>query len=229
MKKSQMLEFVQNEFLPLELSLASEALSQVYDAALRYFNIHSGLKNMKMFDVTESTVKVTLDTSFSTVAQVYPSAIQSDIIQRHPWQILLNMTLIDNMTNDLVMLSHAYQEYLVYMGKDFSFTFIDATDSDVAPYLLVENVPQGTTKLCVVGTKRIVANEDVKQEFALDWLLRYMVALTKIKEGMILRKADIIDVKNDGNNLISEGKEEKKELEDILAAESRYLAFGRRI
>jgi len=224
-----MLEHVINEFLPIQLSISPETLSQIYDNTIRYFNTHSAVKIMEMFDTVSGSAKVELTTSYSVVSQVYPSAIQGDILTQHPWQMLLNMTLLDNMTSDLAQISHAYQEYRVYLGRDFHWIFVESYDPTVAPYLLLENLPHGASKICVIGARKINPNEDVKGEFVLDWMLKYMLALVKIAEGRILRKAALIDIVTDGKELVSEGREEKKELEENLGIEGRYLCFAQRI
>jgi hypothetical protein len=43
-----------------------------------------------------------------------------------------------------------------------------------------------------------------------------------------LRKADVIDIRNDGQRLFDEGKEEKTELEKKLNIEGRWLSFVKR-
>jgi len=50
----------------------------------------------------------------------------------------------------------------------------------------------------------------------------------KKAEGNTLRKSDIIGVKNDGQQLYDEGENERKELEERLATEGRWVVFARR-
>jgi hypothetical protein len=85
--------------------------------------------------------------------------------------------------------------------------------------------------MCVVGTKRFYLDEvnEIKDDFALVWLLAYIKALVKMAEGNVLRKADIIGVRNDGQELYNEGKEEKEKLEDKLSDTGRWIAFSQRI
>ena len=71
-------------------------------------------------------------------------------------------------------------------------------------------------------------NEDITSEYILSWLLYYVKALVKQCEGNILRKVDAIDIRNDGNQLYNEGKEEKIELEKKLNIEGRWLSFIKR-
>lgn len=70
--------------------------------------------------------------------------------------------------------------------------------------------------------------EDIKSEYLLNWILPYSKALLKITEGNLLRKSSIINIKNDGDSLISEGKEEKKELEESLGRNGRWVALAQR-
>ena len=91
--------------------------------------------------------------------------------------------------------------------------------------LTVINLTHEVTAVCVVGSRRIFPDEDITQEHILDWLLSYSKALLKQAEGNLLRKSDVIGVKNDGQQLYDEGEREKKELEERLALEGRWTAF----
>jgi hypothetical protein len=71
--------------------------------------------------------------------------------------------------------------------------------------------------------------EDITSEYVLDWLLQYIYALTKMAEGIILRKAGAIGITNDGGDLFNEGKEAKEKLEQKLAIEGRWMSFSRRM
>jgi hypothetical protein len=75
----------------------------------------------------------------------------------------------------------------------------------------------------VVGTKRIVENEDIKDEFIIDWLLNYTKSLVKMAEGNTLRKAGTIGLTNDGEQLVTEGKEEATTLQDKLRKEGVWM------
>jgi hypothetical protein len=69
---------------------------------------------------------------------------------------------------------------------------------------------------------------DIKNEYVLDWILQYSRALLKITEGRLLRKGDIISVKNDGQELVNEGEKEKEKCEHKLSVDGRWFAFARR-
>ena len=69
---------------------------------------------------------------------------------------------------------------------------------------------------------------DIKNEWCLDWVLQYSRALLKITEGRLLRKGDIISVKNDGQELVNEGEKEKEKCEKKLSVDGRWLALIRK-
>jgi hypothetical protein len=137
--------------------------------------------------------------------------------------------VLDNVTSDLIQMYSAYQTYSVYIGLDFRWTEIPPDDSGQGPVLFLTNIPVNTTALCVVGSRRFETSDDIKAEWVLDWILQYVKALAKLAEGNILRKSTIIDIKNDGQELVNEGKEERLALEQRIADEGRWLAFGKRI
>jgi hypothetical protein len=141
----------------------------------------------------------------------------------------MGITVLDNVTGDLIMMSEAFRAYRAYVGTDFQFLWEKSDDPASGGYLYAVNVPQGTDKLCVIGTKRITADENVKPEYIYDWLLRYSKALLKQVEGNTLRKSSIINLANDGQQLVDEGKEEAKELSVSLSKDSRWVIMARKI
>ena len=76
--------------------------------------------------------------------------------------------------------------------------------------------------------KRITNTETIQDEYILDWILNYSKALLKIIEGNTLRKSDIIGIKNDGADLVNEGVTDKKELQESLGRDSRWVCLARR-
>jgi len=80
----------------------------------------------------------------------------------------------------------------------------------------------------VVGTKRIIEGEDITSEYLLDWILQYSKAQVKMIEGNTLRKSGAINIKNDGQELMNEGKEEVEALQKRLTTEGRWVAFARK-
>jgi hypothetical protein len=307
MKINEMVEWLKVEFMPLMLATPDQTIEQIVHNAIRYFNNNSAVKYVEMVDAT-SLVKVPVPPSMKTVAQVYPAISAPTLnVQDFPLWTLLGIQVLDGLTTDLIMLMETYKNFMIYMGKDFhwswlpaddpygnhvlnevqgtettlsrqlanrtpvpgtliltcgSETFTDAGDgtlvSDqsgggtgtisatgvwavtgwvdtgnvVASYdyaaggwVFCENIPAGNQKLCVVGSRRIFEDDDVTHSYILDFLLRYSKALLKVTEGNILRKAAIINVANDGQELLGEGKEEIKELQAELRAGGRWLTF----
>jgi hypothetical protein len=228
MRKSQIIEWVQKEFFPLELATPIETIEQIFENAIRYHNTHSAVPEIVMVGANPNSVKIELPLSVKNVAQVYPSAQVDYVMQNHPMWTLLGIQILDNITSDLINVSSAFANYKVYIGNDFRWTFVDAGNPALPSYLMVGNVPVGADKLCVVGTKRLFTNDDITHEHILEWVLKYVKALVKMSEGRLLRVTNLIDVKNDGAELVREGMEERKELEEKLAKESMWVLFGKR-
>jgi len=223
-------DWLEVEFLPLTLATPDDTIYQVVQNAIRYFNTHSAYKISKMYIYATSTKRVQLDKAFKTVTKVYPNKTTSWIFNDHPLWSLLGVTILDNVTSDMIMMSETFKNFRNYVGMDFRWKFEKSEDPDVeGGYLYAINVPQGTSSLYVEGTQRITADDtDITSEYILDWVLSYSKALLRIIEGNTLRKGDIIGIKNDGQEMINEGKEEKKDLEERLAVDGRWVAMIRR-
>lgn len=223
--------WLKNEFKPLTLATASVpgVLEQQVENAIRYWNTHSGYKVSQVYDYRGGIgSRVQLSTEFKSVVTVYPTRTTTWIWNDHPLWTLLGITVLDNVTSDLILMSEAFRNYRIYVGTDFRWVFDKSDDPSEGGFLYAINVPAATKSLLVVGTKRIIAEEDIKVEYILDWILYYAKALVKQVEGNVLRKASIVDVKNDGQDLVDEGQEEMKDLQERLARDSRWVAFVKR-
>lgn len=299
-----MMEWVRQEFQPVSLVTTDETILQIIKNAIRYWSTHSAFPIARMFPASVGTPSVQMTPDYKNVVQVYPATTPDWILQNYPMWSLLGITIIDNLTSDLIMLSEAYRNYRYYMGADFKFTFQKSDNPTVGGRLFLSNLPNQSSTLCVIGTKRIVTdevsvqvsgrsgtlpfipvtprslsitdgtitftddeegnlissqsdhsgtinyttgewtttylfgsaqsmatydfNEDIKSDYILAFLLYYIKALVKMAEGNVLRKADSINIKNDGQMLMTEGKEEKLELEKKLNIEGRWLSFVKR-
>ena len=171
--------------------------------------------------------KVAVDPQYKMISKVYPAIDTNYIWADYSFWTLLGKTVMDN-TMDMIALSTAYKNYAIYIGADFRWTFEKPSNPTQNGFLYITNMPQQATRLCLLGAKRILADEDIESEHILAWLLYYSKALLKMTEGNTLRKADIINVRNDGDRLVQEGVIEAKDLEVKLAAEGRWLALARR-
>jgi hypothetical protein len=220
--------WLKGEFAPIALATSDITIGQKVDNAFRYWNSHSALRIAEMYDVNMATVRIQLSTRMSTVAQVKPSVNTMLMPQDSPIRSLLGISVVDYMTPDLIQLYAAYQMYSTFMSTTLKWTVEDSLDPSVGPTLYLSNVPQGATALCVIGTRRFDSTDNITEEHTLDWILKYSKALVKQTEGNALRKTGLIDVKNDGQALVDEGKQEQKELEDALALEGRWLTFAER-
>jgi hypothetical protein len=223
------LTWIRQEFSPLTLATPEATLKQIYENACRFWNNNSAYKVTTMVDYAPGTKRVQMNAQFKAVADVYPATTTTWIWNDHPLWTLMGITVLDNVTGDLILLSEAFRNYRVYVGTDFQWLFDKSEDPTVGGYLYAINVPNGTQKLCVMGTMRILADTDVKQEPIKDWLYRYSKSLLRQIEGNTLRKSSIINIANDGQAMVDEGTQEKEKLEESLAKDARWLTFARRI
>ena len=228
MTKTEIMTWVATEFLPLEIATPRDTISQIIDNAMRYWNTHSAFKTVEMYTFANADVRVQLDAKFKLVARVYPSAISTWIWQGQPLWTLLGIQVMDNVTMDMIVLGEAFKNYRSYIGTDFRWKFVASEDPTVGGYLYLQNLPSGATHICVEGAKRITRIEDATSEHILNWLLYYIKSLVKQVEGNTLRKSSIIGVSNDGQELMNEGKDEMKELQDQVQKEGRWFSFARR-
>jgi len=190
-----------------------------YNVSASYGNPPGSISPGSMIPVTPE---------FKLITQVYPAVTPQLLWQDNTLWKLFGTTILDNVTSDLIMMTQAFQNYQLYVGTDFRWTFEMAEDPSQYGRLYWTNNPITNSLFCLVGAKRIMPNEDIKSDHILYWLLYYAKALLKMCEGNMLRKADIINVKNDGQTLYDEGKEEKEALEKQLAEEGRWLALAQR-
>lgn len=223
------LTWIKAEFAPLTLVTPDASLEQCLENAIRYFNTHSAYRISTMVTYVSGQKRAQLPIDFKDVAQVYPARSTTWIWNDHPMWSLLGVMVMDNYTTDMILLSESFRNYRIYVGTNFRWTFDRSSVPTVGGYLYCVNLPSGTGGVYVVGTKRVTKSEDIKDEFINDWLLRYFKALVKQQEGNILRKASMILPGGvDGQELVTEGLTEAKELQEDLARNGRWCAFIRR-
>jgi len=231
MKISEITEWMKTELAPLTLATPDQTIFQLVKNSIRYFNNNSAVKHVEMVNYT-GTSKVTVPATMKTVAQVFPMQSAPTLnVQDFPLWTLLGIQVLDGLTTDLIMLSETYKNFMVYMGKDFHWTWVPSEAPSTVNgggSLFVENLPSGSAKLCVVGSRRLYDTDDITEGYPLDWILRYSKALLRISEGSLLRKAGIIGVANDGDTLVKEGREDLDLLQKELKASGRWLAFVHR-
>lgn len=156
MLKNDILEWIEAEFQPIQLATPEETVAQIVDNAIRYWNTHSAFPIVKMFPASVGSCSVQLSTDFKSVVKVYPATVPDWVLQNYPMWTLLGITIIDNLTSDLVLLSEAYRNYKYYIGSDFNWHYEKSDNPSVGGILYYTNLPSPTSQVCVVGTKRIV-------------------------------------------------------------------------
>lgn len=217
-----------NEFLPRTLATPTATIEQQVENAIRYYNTHSAYKITGIYDYIRSQKRVQIDTSFKTVVDVLPTTTTTHIWNDHPLWTLLGVTILDNVTTDLIMMSEAFRNYRIYVGSNFRWVFEKSDVPTVGGFLYAINVPGSVSSLYVVGTKRITADEDVVVPVILNWLYYYTKSLVKQIEGHALRAAGIVDLKTDGQELVNEGREEMKALQETLMKEAFWVTAMKR-
>ena len=230
MTKTDIVEWLNKEFLPLTLATPNETLEQVVDNAIRYWNGHSAHLAVQMVQASgnaELGTRVQLNPQIKTVVQVYPATNKNAPLVNTPIWSLLGFAVLDNITSDLIEMTEAFKNYKSYLGSTFQWAFQQSDDPAVGGYLFMTNLGS-ETNFCVQGTKRILPDEDIKNELILNWILKYAKALVKMVEGNTLRKAQIIGIQQDGADLVREGEKERDDLEVRLAKEGRWVALARR-
>jgi len=223
--------WIKKEFSPLQLIIAQSddsVIEQQVENAIRYWNTHSAYKISKVYDYSPGDNRIQLDPEFKAVVDVIPTRISTHIWSSHPLWTLVGITVLDNVTSDLIMMSEAFRNYQIYVGTNFRFVWKRSDNPNIGGYLYCVNVPNNTESILAIGTKRITKNEDIKSQYILDWILYYSKALIKQIEGNALRKTMIIDTPLDGQSLVDEGREEQRELQESLARDSRWIIFMRR-
>ena len=223
------LDWIEAEFQPLTLATPDATIEQCLENAIRYWNTHSAYKISTMVDYAVGQKRAEIPVDFKSVVQVFPAKASTWIWNDHPLWTLTGVTILDNVTSDLILMSEAFRNYQTYVGSDFRWTFVKSEDpNNDGGYVYCNNLPTRNSAIFVVGTKRITNTEDIKQEYILDWVLSYTKALVQMIEGNTLRKAGIVNIKNDGDDLVREGKADKERLQEQLARDGRWLVLARR-
>lgn len=226
MTRKQISDWIIRSFDPIALATPGDTLSQIVDEVIDYWNTHSAYK-ISAFLPTSNNV-ITLPLEFKVVESIHPNVQQVQMLQDFPNTLLLGMTVLDNLTTDTILLSEGYKNYRTYMGGQLAFQEIRSEDPTVANRIVVNNLNRACTDVFVVGAKRILPGEDIKQLCIYEWVRRYARAKVKQREGEVLRKAKTIGVDNDGDSMVTEGLAEQEKLAVELGEQGRWLLLGSR-
>lgn len=230
--KTKYVDWLKAEFAPRTLATPDATIEQQIDNAVRYWNTHSAYKISQMVPITgaNSNIRVQVSPAFKGIASVYPNANASWIWNEYPTYSLAGVAVLDNIRTDLILATEAFRALNIYAGANFRWWFDENHDDpSEGGYLYYRNVPSGTTAFFVVGTRRILPDDEIDSQHINDWLLKYSKALVKQVEGHTLRAANIVLSGGiDGQQLLTEGREEVKDLQQRLSAESRWIAFCKR-
>ena len=233
MTPQDILTYMKTAYAPLQYAQPDATLLQNIQQVIYYWNTHSGHRLLRMYPATSSGPSsqtiITLDPDIKTVVEVLPSAQQMAIALADPTWTLFGIQVMNYMSADLIAINEGYKNYLSYLGNDFRWTYEPSQSPAVGGTLMIQCLPSPATRVAVIGTKRILVNEDVTSEHILDWLTRGCIAYSLIKEGNILRKAGSINVKHDGQEILNENTEIWDNLKKELQANSRWVCLAARI
>ena len=225
MNNEEILSWCKNEFYPINLVTSDNTITQIILNARRYWNTHSAMKYAEMLTVTSDTSRIQISANMKTAVKVLPTPPAEWLTQNYPQWSLLGISMLDSVNSDVIMMTEAFKNYKGYIGGDFKWHFERSSDPTVGGYIYMYNLPQNVQKIYVLGTKRYADTEDIVDEQVLVWLLPYVKALLKQAEGNALRKSDILGVKNDGQTIYQEGREEMLALQKSLSEEGRWVAI----
>jgi len=227
--KAKYREWVKAEFGDRILAIPDSTINQLIDNAVRYWNTHSAYKISQMIP-NPVPPRVQLSAAFKSIATVYPNKSANWVWNEFPTWSLAGIAVLDNIRTDMILATEAFRTFNIYVGANFRYYMEENHDDPtVGGYLYFRNAPSGTSAFYVVGTKRILPNEDITSQHINEWLLYYIKALVKQAEGHQLRAATLVLPNGiDGQQLYNEGKEEMKEMQIKLAQEGRWLTFVKR-
>jgi len=227
-ERSDMVDWIKNEFAPRTMAVSDSVINQQLDNAIRYFNTYSGYKISQTVDWVGGDGRIQVSEEFKQVVDVIPGQATTWLLKDHPMLSLLGISVLDNVTSDLILMTESFKMYRTYMGADFNWHWEKSEDPTVGGYLYVKRPPAGTSTLTLVGTKRIRPSESITQEFLQDWILRYAKALTMIIEGQAIRIGKAIGISQDGDDFVREGREDATKLKDELKRNGMWVLLVKR-
>lgn len=239
MKRDGIRDWIIKSFKPVDLTVEADTIDQQIDLAIDTWNTKSGYKIVRMFPQTGMIpnnavaggaveAQLQLSAEIKSVVKVFPSVMAEELFSNHPMWVLLGFITLDRYTSDLMLLSQTFEGYKIYLGNDFRWKFIRSDDSTKGGWLYLQQVPRGTAKVAVIGTKRILAEEDIVDEFILTWIKKFSRSLVKALEGNVLRHGQIIGIQNAGQEMVTESLTEQKDLLEELRKESRWMLMAQR-
>ena len=227
MTTNDILNWLRTDYAPLVYSQPDDTILQNITNVIRYWNTHSAYPRLQMYPSPSTSVQI--DPHFKNVTYIYPNLQQSQVALADPTWTLLGVQVMNYLSADLIAINEGYKGYQTYFGTDFKWYFVQSDDPTVGGTIYLQNVSFMAARMAVLGTMRILPGDDIVAESILEWVLAGCKAQTRMIEGNLLRKADIIGIRNDGQQMIEESKQEWTDLKEQLAKEGRWLSLATRI
>ena len=169
--KTKYTDWITAEFQPRTLAIPTTTVEQLIDNAVRYWNTHSAYKISQMVTYN-ATTRMQVSEEFKDVVQVFPNVSANWIWNEFPTWSLAGIAVLDNVRTDLILATEAFKTFNIYVGANFRYTFDPNHDDPTSGgFLYVRNVPSGTGSFFVVGTKRIIPDDDIDSQHINDWIL----------------------------------------------------------
>ena len=161
MTRPQIYDWLVRSFDPITLATPQESVMQLIDECVDYWNMHSAYRIAAFLPVTAKVIELPLEMKMAV--ECMPNVAQVQLLQDFPNTLLLGMTVLDNLTTDTILLSEGYKNYRTYMGGQFAWQEIRSEDPTVPNRVVINNLNSACTDIFVVGAKRILPLEDIKQ------------------------------------------------------------------
>lgn len=230
MTTNDILTWIKTSYLPLTFSQPDATLLQGINDVIRFWNTHSAYRMLKMYPAVSSPQgSFSVDPHFKSVVLVYPSAISIEIALAEPTWTLLGIQVMNYLSADLITINEGYKGYQAYLGSDFQFHFEPSQDPTVGGKLYIQNVPTLASNVAVIGSWRVLPGDDITSEYILDHLLRGSKYYLLMSEGNVLRKSRLINLKEDGSEMVQENEARWKEWKEEIFKDARWFALAQRI
>jgi len=208
------------------LGISDESIARKVHEALRKISIYAPYVCVENFTVEGNSVQLPKDTT--TVVEVLnldkPSATRA--------RVVADDTDLFSVSRYLYNYNDLSDPYIFLMQKNAVSTlqnFVRLTDTRFEKSehkLYLSNVD--VKNLCIKYLRNYRSVEEIEDNDVLQRVKEYALALCKIIEGNIRRKLQSAPgaIQLDGDSLVSEGMEEKRNIEERLVSEFQNIRFG---
>jgi hypothetical protein len=219
---------IRTKFEPVPVLATSTKMRLVIQQAIQYFNGNYNQSIMETVDITAGS-PVTLPARVRQVQAVFDVKQESDSLANQE------------------LLQYFYLKYRPAAGRILTYQemialqlFYNTTEGIFfaqVNWKHMPGTPGGTSALFFKGFTNSFLTIQYKywfnpndlsyqfDDYPLDWIYRYALALTKIDEGTILRKSISVDIPSDGTDMVTDGTNEKAFCEAELQGRTKLFCI----